>query len=171
MTLKRKHILIVFESFIFWSRANYWSGCKILWSIQRGIQFLLIETSYNTTLTKRLIFIYHYMYLFRYGIFRRISTNWYSLSRWYCEFGGFPRCKNLWSFSLFSSYYFPWLYCVDFSEASLYSLFYVTGFYIEDEPIFRCLQNFYCNRKYSWIAVIIYIVWVAINQTKVRGYF
>ena len=75
MTLKRKHILIVFESFIFWSRANYWSGCKILWSIQRGLQFLLIETSYNTTLTKRLIFIYHYMYLFRYGIFRRISTN------------------------------------------------------------------------------------------------
>ena len=24
-----------------------------------------------------------------------------------------------------------------------------TGFYTEDEPIFRCLQNFYCNRKYS----------------------
>ena len=37
-----------------------------------------------------------------------------------------PRCKNLWSFSLFSSYCFPWLYCVDFSVASLYSLFYVT---------------------------------------------
>ena len=30
------------------------------------------------------------------------------------------------NFSLFSSYYFPWLYCVDFSVASLYSLFYVT---------------------------------------------
>ena len=165
MTLKRKHILIVFESFIFWSRANYWSGCKILWSIQRGLQFLLIETSYNTTLTKRLIFIGTAYFA------RFLQTYTYCLSRWYCEFGGFPRCKNLWSFSLFSSYYFPWLYCVDFSEASLYSLFYVTGFYIEDEPIFRCLQNFYCNCKYSWTAVIIYIVWVAINQTKVRGYF
>ena len=39
---------------------------------------------------------------------------------------GLPRCKNLWSFTLFSSYYFPWLFCVDFSVASLYSLFYVT---------------------------------------------
>ena len=39
---------------------------------------------------------------------------------------GLPWCKNLWSFSLFSSYYFPWLYCVDFSVASLYSLFYVS---------------------------------------------
>ena len=42
-------------------------------------------------------------------------------------------------FSLFSSYFFPWLYCVDFSVAALYSLFYVTrelhwGFYTEDEP-------------------------------------
>ena len=38
------------------------------------------------------------------------------------------QCKNLWSSSLFDSpsYYFPWLYCVDFSVASLYSLFYVT---------------------------------------------
>ena len=39
---------------------------------------------------------------------------------------GLPRCKNLWSFSLFSSHYFPWLYCVDLSVASLYSLFYVS---------------------------------------------
>ena len=38
---------------------------------------------------------------------------------------GLPRCKNLWSFSLFSWYYFPWLYWVDFSVASLYTLFYV----------------------------------------------
>ena len=30
------------------------------------------------------------------------------------------------NFSLVSSYYFPWFYCVDFSVASLYSLFYVT---------------------------------------------
>ena len=29
-------------------------------------------------------------------------------------------------FFLFSSYYFPWLYCADFSVASLYSLLYVT---------------------------------------------
>ena len=29
---------------------------------------------------------------------------------------GHPWCKNLWSFSLFSTYYFPWLYCVDFSR-------------------------------------------------------
>ena len=35
------------------------------------------------------------------------------------------RCKNLWSFSLFSRYYFPWFYCVDSSVASLYSLFYL----------------------------------------------
>ena len=38
---------------------------------------------------------------------------------------GLPRCKNLWSFSLFSRYYFPWFYCVDFPVASLYSLFYL----------------------------------------------
>ena len=42
----------------------------------------------------------------------------------YLPFAGLPRCKKLWRFSLFSSYYFPWLYCVDFSVASLYSLFY-----------------------------------------------
>jgi len=35
---------------------------------------------------------------------------------------GHSRCKNLWSFSLFSSYYFPWLYCVDFSLASFFVL-------------------------------------------------
>ena len=29
---------------------------------------------------------------------------------------GHPRRKNFWSFSLFSTYYFPWLYCVDFSR-------------------------------------------------------
>ena len=32
------------------------------------------------------------------------------------------RCKNLLSFSLFSSHYFPWLYCVDFSVASVISI-------------------------------------------------
>ena len=37
--------------------------------------------------------------------------------------GHHPPCKNLWSFSLFSSYYFPWLYCVDFSAASFISIF------------------------------------------------
>ena len=37
-----------------------------------------------------------------------------------------PWYENLWSFSLFSSDYFPWLYFVDFSVASLYSLFYAT---------------------------------------------
>ena len=36
--------------------------------------------------------------------------------------GHHPRCKNLWSFSLFSSNYFPWLYCVDFSGASFISM-------------------------------------------------
>ena len=36
--------------------------------------------------------------------------------------GHHPRCKNLWSFSLFSSNYFPWLYCVDFSGASFISI-------------------------------------------------
>ena len=50
---------------------------------------------------------------------------------------GLPRCKNLWSFPLLSSYYFPWLYCVVFSVASLYSLFTSlvssTGFYTEGE--------------------------------------
>ena len=59
------------------------------------------------------------------------------------------RCKNLRSSSLFSSYYFPWLYCVDFSVTSLYSLFYVTrefrssgsavnspGYWIRETPDF-----------------------------------
>ena len=36
--------------------------------------------------------------------------------------GHHPRCKSLWSFSLFSSNYFPWLYCVDFSGASFISI-------------------------------------------------
>ena len=36
--------------------------------------------------------------------------------------GHHPRCKNLWGFSLFSSNYFPWLYCVDFSAASFISI-------------------------------------------------
>ena len=60
----------------------------------------------------------------------------FSFSCW-----GLTRCKNLRSFSLFSSYCFPWLYCVGFSVASLYSLFYVTRefhrFYTEDEPVLR----------------------------------
>ena len=36
--------------------------------------------------------------------------------------GNHLRCKNLWSFSLFSSNYFPWLYCVDFSGACFISV-------------------------------------------------
>ena len=34
---------------------------------------------------------------------------------------GLPRCKNLWSFSLFSSYYFPWIYCAHFSVTHKYN--------------------------------------------------
>ena len=33
---------------------------------------------------------------------------------------GHPRCKNLRNFAFFSSYYYLWLYCVEFSVASLY---------------------------------------------------
>ena len=54
----------------------------------------------------------------------------------------FPWYENLWSFSLFSSDYFPWLYFVDFSVASLYSLFYVT----------REFQRF-LHRGWAWFCV------------------
>ena len=53
-----------------------------------------------------------------------------TINAWQLENLAHPRCKHLWSFSLFSSYCFPWLYCVDFSVASLYSLFYVTHVFL-----------------------------------------
>ena len=37
-------------------------------------------------------------------------------------FSGHPQCKNLWSFSLFSNYYFPWLYFLDCSLASFHHM-------------------------------------------------
>ena len=58
------------------------------------------------------------------------------------KFGSCPvenRWKNLWSFSLFSSYYFPGLCCADFSVACFVliftSLVSFTGFYTEYEYI------------------------------------
>ena len=72
-----------------------------------------------------------------------ITNTWFYLD-------SLPRCKNLWSFSLFSSYYFPWLYCVDFSMASLYSLFYVTREF--QRFLYRgwAWFNAYCSLLEDW---------------------
>ena len=55
---------------------------------------------------------------------RIVILSWYRTIPF--EFRVYLGVKTCEVFSLFSGYYFPWLHCVDFAVASLYSLYYVT---------------------------------------------
>ena len=74
--------------------------------------------------------------------------------------------RNGRSFSLFSSYYFPCLYCVDFSLAFLYPFFTslksFTGFYTEVEPIFFAAKG---AIYYVAIATLIFSHIILIQNT------